>query len=120
MINTNRLQPIKHLNKDRGGYSKINKKGWVVILLPKNNKKLYISPLGERVIVKSLQLKNYEIEYKFERLPSKLKPWYKYASEFVNVVKKLTPKIVFINNMCKCTVMENEPLPNVEIEFGSE
>lgn len=54
MINTNRLAPIKHFNKERGGYSKINKKGWVVILLPKNNKKLYISPQGETIIVKSL------------------------------------------------------------------
>lgn len=44
MISTLRLAPIKHLNKDRGGYSKINKKGWVVILLPKHNKKIYISP----------------------------------------------------------------------------
>lgn len=63
-------------------------------------------------------MKNYEIEYKFDRLPSKLRPWYKYASEFVNVIKKLTPKVVYADHILKCSLMENEPLPNVEVGFN--
>lgn len=81
-------------------------------------KKLYISPNGQRITIKSLALKgNYEVEYKFERLPSKLKPWYKYGMDFVRVMKSKTPKIIYGNDILKCYMMENEPLANIEIEF---
>ncbi|CDW87869.1 serine threonine-protein kinase plk4-like [Stylonychia lemnae] len=117
LISTIRLQPIKHQTPN-GGYIKINKKGEVVQLLHKQQKKLYISPNGQSVSIKSLALENdYEVQYRFDRLPSKLKPWYKYAMDFVKVMKSKTPKIIYANEVLKCYMMENEPLANIEIEF---
>lgn len=58
------------------------------------------------------------LEYKFERLPSKLKPWYKYASEFVKVTKLKTPRVIYANNILKCYLMENDPLNSCEVEFS--
>ena len=57
------------------------------------------------------------LEYKFDRLPSKLKPWYKYASDFVNVTKLKTPRIIYANNVLKCYFMENDPFNTCEVEF---
>ena len=57
------------------------------------------------------------VNYRFERLPSKLKPWYKYAFDFVDVLQKKTPKILFANECLKGYLMENKPLPNIEIDF---
>ena len=82
-------------------------------------KKIHISPDGQRVLVKSLAIKDYEVEYKFERLPTKLKPWYQYAYDFIRLIKTKTPKVIYANNLLKCTLMDNEPLPNVEIDFTS-
>ena len=59
------------------------------------------------------------IEYKFERLPSKLKPWYKYASDFIRVTKSKTPRIIYANNILKCYYMEDDPLNSFEVEFTS-
>ena len=69
-------------------------------------------------MIKSLAIKNScVVEYKYDRLPSKLKPWYKYALDFIKVIKSKTHKIIYANNILKCYVMENEPFPNIEIEF---
>lgn len=57
------------------------------------------------------------LDYKFERLPSKLKPWYKYAFEFIRVTRLKTPRIIYGNNVLKCFMMENDPLNSFEIEF---
>ncbi len=57
------------------------------------------------------------LEYKFERLPSKLKPWYKYAMDFVRVTRQKTPRIIYANNLLKCYFMENDPLNSIEVEF---
>lgn len=87
--------------------------------LPKQQKKLYISPDGQSLQMKSVAaLSKYGVlEYKFERLPSKLKPWYKYASEFVKVTKLKTPRVIYANNLLKCYLMENDPLNTCEVEF---
>ena len=68
--------------------------------------------------MKSLSIKNYQMEYKFDRLPSKLKPWYKYAYDFIQIAKSKTPKIIYANDFLKCYFMENDPLNSVEIEFS--
>ena len=78
-------------------------------------KKIYISPDGQHIVVKSLSIKNYNLEYKFERLPSKLKAWYKYAYDFVRITKSKTPKVIYANDFLKCFFMENDPLNNIEI-----
>jgi len=46
-----------------------------------------------------------------------LKPWYKYAYDFVKVIKSKTPKVIYANDVLKCYLMENDPLPNAEVEF---
>eukprot|EP00347_Sterkiella_histriomuscorum_P002112 403369430 len=74
-LSTIRMTPIKHDNPKGTGYIKINRKGEVVQLLSKQMKKLYISPDGQKVSLKSLALKNkLTVDYRFEKLPSKLKP----------------------------------------------
>lgn len=57
------------------------------------------------------------LEYSFDRLPSKLKPWYKYASDFVRVTKQKTARIIYANNLLKCYYMENDPANTCEVEF---
>ena len=50
-------------------------------------------------------------------MPSKLRPWYKYAMDFVAVVRSKTPRIVYANDFLKCYLMDNPPLANIEIEY---
>jgi hypothetical protein len=59
-------------------------------------------------------------EYKFEKLPSKLRPWYKYAMDFVKVTRQKTPRIIYANNLLKCYFMENDPLNTLEIEYSGQ
>eukprot|EP00347_Sterkiella_histriomuscorum_P000501 403375608 len=81
-------------------------------------KKLYISPYGQKVSLKSLAQKNkFTVNYRYEKLPSKLKPWYKYAIDFVNVFRQKTPNIIYANDQQECYMMEKEPFSNIEIEF---
>lgn len=82
-------------------------------------KKLYISPDGQTMQMKTLKAnpKYGTIEYKFERLPSKLKPWYKYAFDFIRITKSKTPRIIYGNNILKCYFMEDDPLNSIEVEF---
>jgi hypothetical protein len=92
-----------------------------VQLLKKQMKKVYISPNGLNISIKSLALKNNcQVEYKFERLPTKLKPWYKYAMDFVQVIRQKTPKIIYATKLLKCYMMENDPLNTVELEFDNQ
>ena len=87
--------------------------------LKKQQKKLYISPDGMVLQMKNVtQTSKYgTLEYKFDRLPSKLKPWYKYAYDFIQITKQKTPRIIYANNLLKCYFMENEPLNSIEIEY---
>jgi hypothetical protein len=56
-------------------------------------------------------------EYKFEKIPYKLRPWYKYAMDFVKVTRQKTSRIIYANNLLTCHFMENDPLNSIEIEF---
>lgn len=71
-------------------------------MLKKQMKKIYISPNGKSIILKSMCIKNSELEYRFEKLPSKLKAWYKYAVDFISIIKSKTPKIIYANRVLKC------------------
>ena len=57
--------------------------------LKKQQKKLYISPDGMVLQMKNVtQTSKYgTLEYKVDRLPSKLKAWYKYAYDFIQITK---------------------------------
>jgi len=56
-------------------------------------------------------------EYKFEKIPYKLRPWYKYTMDFVKVTRQKTSRIIYANNLLTCHFMENDPLNSIEIEF---
>ena len=121
LLNTQRLKPIK-VDNEKGGFIKIKQDGWVLQFLSKQQKKLYISPDGSVLLMKSVSVnsKYGTLEYKFERLPSKLKPWYKYAYDFIRITRSKTPRIIYANNLLKCYLMENQPLNNVEVEFNHD
>jgi polo-like kinase 4 len=65
-------------------------------------------------------IKNSELEYRFEKLPSKLKVWYQYAYDFINIIKSKTPKIIYATDISKCYLMQNDPLPNLEVIFKDQ
>lgn len=113
-LNTQRLKPLKVDNEK--GFAKIRSDGWLVLFLSRQNKKLYISPDGLTLQMKTPS-KHGVLEYRFERLPAKLRPWYRYAYEFVRVARSKTPRIIYANNCLKCTLMDNEPLNSIEVEF---
>lgn len=70
------------------------------------------------MLIKSLAFKNNcDIEYRFERLPTKLRPWYKYAMDFTNVIRKKTPKVIYLSKYLKCLMMEDSPLNSLELTF---
>ncbi len=50
-INTERLKPVK-LDTE-SGYIKLKEDGWVVLFLSKRQKKIYISPDGLQIMMKS-------------------------------------------------------------------
>jgi len=66
-----------------------------------------ISPDGIKVIIESRKKPGaYVHEYRFDKgLPSKLLPWYKYAADFVNVVRSKTPQIIFEDPLLACALM---------------
>jgi hypothetical protein len=119
-FNTKRLKPLKIDNlKGKEGYIKLKPDGWIIILHPKQSKKLYFSPDGSIVQIKPKHaISKYGIlEYKFERLPHKLRPWYKYVSDFVALNRTKTPRIIYANNVLKCCMMENDPKNTFEVDF---
>ncbi|TNV72620.1 hypothetical protein FGO68_gene7458 [Halteria grandinella] len=118
-ISTKNLKPIK-VQHQKEGHIKIKESGQVVLYLPKKNKKLYFSPDGQLVLMKQINAisKFGTLEYKFERLPTRLRPWYKYVLDFVTLVRLKTPRIIYANNLLKCTMMEDDPHNSFEIEFS--
>ena len=70
--------------------------------MAKQSKKIYISGDGIRVLVESRSSKKEYRAFSDETgnetgtLPSKLKPWYNYAYQFVEAIKKKQPKLVVV------------------------
>ncbi|EDO34707.1 predicted protein [Nematostella vectensis] len=55
--------------------------------------------------------------YLFPSLPSKYWKKYKYAAKFVQLVRKLTPKVTLYSKHAKCVLMENYPHADFEVCF---
>ncbi|XP_031556961.1 serine/threonine-protein kinase PLK4-like [Actinia tenebrosa] len=55
--------------------------------------------------------------YLFSNLPSKYWKKYKYAVNFVHLVRKLTPRVTLYSKYAKCVLMENSPHPDFEVCF---
>ena len=70
--------------------------------LAKQGKKIHISGDGIRVQVESRSSKKEYRAFSEDQLsetgtlPSKLKPWYTYAYQFVEAIKKKQPKLVVV------------------------
>jgi hypothetical protein len=66
-----------------------------VIYLSKQHKRISISPDGTKVFVEgSGKKQEFRAFTDGAILPSKLQQWYAYASDFINVLRRKTPKIV--------------------------
>jgi len=55
--------------------------------------------------------------YLFSNLPSKYWKKYQYATRFVHLVRKKTPKVTMYSKHAKCMLMENFPHPDFEVCF---
>lgn len=55
--------------------------------------------------------------YLFSNLPSKYWKKYQYATQFVHLVRKKTPKVTMYSKHAKCTLMENSPHADFEVCF---
>lgn len=53
-------------------------------------------------------------------MPAKFHSIYKYASDFVEVLRSKTPKIIYKTSEVKCYLMENDPFYNFEIKFADK
>ena len=115
-INCKRLKTLTH--NTQNGYIKITKERWIEMEIQKKTKIMMISPEGLQIIVKSKVISNVVYEYSFANLPSKFIPFYKYASDFVNVLRSKTPKIVLITSNGTFKLMDNEPYHNFECKFN--
>ena len=100
-LNTHLISPFRHsIQCSPGSYIQLTDKGWVSLFLGKQNKKIQIANDGEKVFIESKSGKKEYRPFKDEigtesgNLPSKLRPWYQYASEFVEAIRKKQPKIV--------------------------
>lgn len=69
-----------------------------------------ISPDGTKLQV---QAKKYRHEYRpfdesSQGLPSKLKPWYQFAANFVDVVRKKSPKLITTKTITKVDTLKKQ------------
>lgn len=93
-IDTHLLKPVRHAIGKDDSYIQLTDQGHVVVFLSEQAKKITISPDGTRVKVIGKSQQEYRVFVEGGGLPSKLKQWYQYAYEFVQVVRIKTPKFV--------------------------
>eukprot|EP01022_Parablepharisma_sp_SALTPOND_P012070 TRINITY_DN1541_c0_g1_i1.p1 TRINITY_DN1541_c0_g1~~TRINITY_DN1541_c0_g1_i1.p1 ORF type:complete len:577 (-),score=55.72 TRINITY_DN1541_c0_g1_i1:5153-6883(-) len=115
-LNTERLKPITHTTPH--GYIKVDSKGFIEMEIDNKAKILRITPNGQKVMVYSKLVEDCNMEYDLNDLPHKLYPAYKYAFDFVNILKSKTPKVVYKSSECKFLLMENEPCHSCELFMG--
>lgn len=111
-LSTERLKPITHATPQ--GCIKIDKSGIVEIELASKARVVQISANGQRILVKPKVVDGCVLEFNLSTLPKQFASIYKYAYDFVNILKSKTPKVILRGDDYKCYLMENEPLHNVE------
>ena len=118
-LTTGRLKPIIH--EASGGRVSITREGWVEIELKAKNRRIRISPDGLQVEICAISKPGQFSRYSLGELPLGFRPLYTYASEFVEVVRKKTPKVVVVeeNGGTKAYLMENDPFNNFELHTHS-
>jgi len=112
-LNTERLKPILHTTPH--GYIKITDNGYIEMEIDNKAKILKITPNGQKIMLFSKLVEDCTIEYDLLDLPHRLHPCYKYASDFVNVLRSKTPKVILKCTEYKFLLMENEPCHNCEL-----
>ncbi len=112
-ISTERLKPITHTTPH--GYIRIDDRGFVEMEIDNKAKLMRIAPTGQKIVLCSKLVEDCSMEYDLASLPHKLQPMYKYASDFVNVLRCKTPKVSLRCTEYRFLLMENEPCHNCEL-----
>ena len=89
------------------------------ILFSNKTKIMRITPNGQKVMLYSKLVADCNMEYDLLELPHKLYPAYKYAYDFVNVLRSKTPKVIYKCTEYKFFLMENDPYHNCELYMNS-
>ena len=90
-LNTKGLKKFKHNTKT--GLFELTKNGCITMEIVKKNRLIIISPDGSEIILEDRSKQNKQRFYKFEKLPSKLIPFYEYASQLIQVLRQRQNKI---------------------------
>lgn len=71
-------------------------------------------------MLSSLQLNSQKLKYLYSKgLPSKLREWYNYAANFVQLLKSRTPKVIMKGRDFKAYLMEDGPFNSATILFNN-
>ena len=79
------------------------------VILPSNEHELYVSSSYPTFKIYS--------KHTYQELPDRLRKKYLFALEFVNILRTKTPKLTLHTEVCKCSIMENSPNPDIEVAF---
>jgi len=112
-LNTERIKPIIHNTPQ--GYIKIDKEGYVELELSSRAKIMRISPNGQKISIQSKLIEGCITEFNLANLPSQFASIYKYAYDFVSLLRTKTPKVTIKMENCKISLMDNEPYHNIEM-----
>lgn len=106
-VSTSNLKPFVHVMNN--GKLEITDEGWMKVQI--KSKVLEVSPDGLTVVYmgKVVDLKM------MKKAPAKM---YKIGTEFLEVLKSKTPRVVIEDCGAKCMLMSNSPFPNFEVDFS--
>ena len=103
---TGGLKPFVHLVHN--GKMEVTCKGWLVVQIGK--KVLEVSPDGERVLFMGKEVDKKEMKRSIWKM-------FKLGSEFLEVLRSKTPKVMVEEQGARCMLMSNCPFPNFEADF---
>jgi len=116
-LNTERLKPITHHTPH--GYIKVDHNLFVEMEIDGKTKIMRITPDGQKVSVHSKLVSDCNMQYEMPNIPHYLHPAYKYAYDFVNVLKLKIPKVICKNSEYVFYMMDNEPHQNCELYMNN-
>ncbi|XP_019859902.1 PREDICTED: serine/threonine-protein kinase PLK4-like isoform X2 [Amphimedon queenslandica] len=103
---TSRLHPISQ--QTRSASVNITDDGAVTIQQIKSKEIFKVSSDGQTIDISTVDESSNSVSYCYEELPKKYWKKYKFAAQFVNLVKSKTPKVTMYTEFAKCLLMENE------------
>ena len=89
-ISTQDLKQIKHNTKN--GLFELTKDGFIIMEIAKKDRLIIISPDGASITLVNRSQKNKAKEYRFEKMPSKLIPYYEYAAQIIQLLRQMQSK----------------------------